>query len=93
MTDSNDKTPEAIKKHKVKYTHEMKGPLGAKIRQNEAEKLLNKGQERFDNSNRAAKYAKMEKEKIADKEHVREGTRGRLSKEHGQATKKKELER
>ena len=77
--DPKDKTPEAIKKHQQKKTHEMPGPMGSSIRQDMANRTVAKDQERF--GDRAAKYAKIEKAKIADKEHVREGARGRLSQE------------
>ncbi len=89
--DPKDKTPEAIKKHKVQKTFEMKGPGGSAIRQNEANKTVAKDQAQF-SGDRAAKYAKMEKEKIASKEHVRDGTKGRLSPEMKKAAKK-EIER
>jgi len=86
-----DKTPEAIKRHKVQQNFDMKGMGGPSIRQAEAEKVAAKDQERF-SGNRAAKHAKVEKEKIASKEHVKEGTRGRLSPEMNKEAKK-EFER
>lgn len=87
----NDKTPDAIKKHKPQKTFEMKGPMGSAIRSAEANKAVTKDRARF-NSDRAAKHAKMEKAKIASKEHVRDGERGRLSKEMNKSAKK-EMER
>ena len=88
----NDKTPEAIKKHKVQKNFDMKGPDGSAIRQAEAEKTVAKDQERF-SGDRAAKYAKMEKQSIASKENVREGTgKGRLSQEMNKNANK-EMER
>lgn len=84
-----DRTPEAIKKHKPQQTYEMKGPGGSSIRQAQAERTAAKDKERF-GGDRAAKHAKMEKAKIASKEHVREGTRGNLSKEMNQQTKGRE---
>lgn len=85
--DPKDKTPEAIKKHKVQKNFDMKGMGGPSIRQAEANKTVAKDQDSF-SGNRAAKYAKVEKAKIADKEHVREGTKGRLSPEMNKAANK-----
>lgn len=86
-----DKTPEAIKKHRPQQNFDMKGPGGSAIRKAEAEKLVAKDQERF-GGDRAAKYAKMEKDSIASKENVRDGTRGNLSQELNKEAKK-EFER
>ncbi|KPQ05937.1 MAG: hypothetical protein HLUCCA12_13205 [Rhodobacteraceae bacterium HLUCCA12] len=78
MTDRpDDKTPEAIKKHKVQQNFDMKGPLGSAVRQQETEKLVAKDQERF-GGDRAAKYAKMEKAAIISKEDVRNQNKGKL---------------
>lgn len=76
----NDKTPDAIKKHRPQQTLEMKGPMGSSIRQSMANQRASKDYERL-NSDRASKYANIEKQKIANKENVREGTRGKLSQE------------
>ena len=81
----NDKTPEAIKKHKLQQTHEMPGPDGSKIRKDMANQRVAKDQERF-GGDRAMRHAQAEKEKIANKEHVRDGTRGRLTKEMEKAS-------
>ncbi|MEP3280477.1 MAG: hypothetical protein ABJN26_14020 [Stappiaceae bacterium] len=83
----NERTPEAIKRHKPQQTFEMKGPGGASVRQAEAEKVAAKDKERF-GGDRAAKYANMEKKNIASKENVRDGTRGKLSQEMNKEAKK-----
>ena len=87
----DDKTPDAIKKHRPQQNFDMKGPGGSAIRQAEAEKRVAKDHERA-GGDRAAKYAKMEKSSIASKENVRDGTRGNLSKELNKEAKK-EVER
>lgn len=82
-----DKTPEAIKKHKVQQNFDMKGPVGSAVRQQEAEKLAAKDRERF-SGDRAAKHAKMERKSIASRDDVREQNRGRLSPEMNRAAEK-----
>ena len=89
--DKTDKTLEAIKRTKQQKVHNMKGPMGSAVSKDMANQTVAKDQERH-SGNRAAKYANVEKEKIASKEHVREGTRGRLSKEFGKQANK-EFER
>lgn len=76
----DDKTLEAIKRHKPTMTFEMKGPDGSKIRQDRANELVEKDKTQADR-NRAEKYAKFEKEKIATTKDMEQGTKGRLSKE------------
>lgn len=88
MTDDNDgKTPDAIKKHQPQQTFDMKGPGGSEIRKAEAGKRVSKEQERH-SGDRASKYASIEKNSIANKENVREGTRGILSKEYAKNSEK-----
>ena len=90
--EKDDKNLEAIKRTRPKQTLEMNTPGGRGLQKDMANKTVARDQARFDNSERAAKYAKLEKKDIANKEHVREGTRGRLSKEHGKSANK-EIER
>ena len=87
----DEKTLDAIKRHKPALTLEMKGSDAAAIRQSRANELIEKDKARHD-VNRAEKYAKVEKEKIATEKDMLAGTRGRLSKEFNkQHTKEKEL--
>ena len=79
--DLSDKTPDAIKKHRPRQTLEMNTPGGRTLQKDMANYVAAQDQERS-SGNRSEKYAKVEKESIAKKEHVLEGTRGRLSKEH-----------
>lgn len=89
---SDDKTPEAIKKHKSKLTFEMPGPGGSTVRQQEAEKLA--AQDQASNlGERAKKHANIERAKIASTADMERGTKGILSKEMKQATKDKKFER
>ena len=81
MADKSDpKIPTAIKNHQPKATLEMKTPGGSALRQANAEKQVHKDYAQ-NLRNRAEKYAKIEKAKIASKENVREGARSNLSKE------------
>ena len=73
--------PDSIRKHQPKATLEMKGPDGASIRKAQAETGLQKDWDKY-NSDRANKYAKMDKKPLVTKEDVREGKRGILSEEH-----------
>lgn len=77
--DPESRTPDAIKKHKTQKTFEMRGPGGSSIRKDMANQRVQKDQEKF-GGDRATKYVNMERQKIADKENVRDGDRGRLSK-------------
>lgn len=86
-----DKTPEAIQRHRPKQTYEMNTPGGRGLQRDMANHVVSKDQERF-GDDRAAKYANVEKENIANKNQVREGERGRLTKEH-QKSSGKENER
>lgn len=77
---SEDKIPQAIKNHQPKATLEMKTPGGSALRQANADKQVHKDYAQ-NLRNRADKYAKMEKAKIASRENVRDGAGGNLTKE------------
>ena len=85
--EKNEKKLEAVERTKPRQEYNMKGPGGSEIRKQEAHKAVARDQARY-NGDRAAKYAKIEKEKIANKEHVRHGTRGRLTKQYSKNTQK-----
>jgi len=76
--------PDSIRKHQPKATLEMKGPDGASIRKAQAEAGVKKDWDKY-NSDRALKYASMDKKPLVTKEDVREGKRGILSQEHQKA--------
>jgi len=87
-----NQTPEAIQKHKVQQTLEMPGPDGSKIRQMQAEKLIEKDHQ-AQNSDRASKYANLERASIASKSDIENGTKGILSKDMNKASKDRDLDR
>ena len=78
----DEKKLEAIEKTKPSQEHVMKTPGGASLRRDIANERVARDQERH-SGNRADKHSNAEKESIANKEQVREGTRGRLGKEFG----------
>lgn len=88
----DDKTPESIKRHKPIHTLEMRGPDGARIRQNEAADRVEK-ERQAQNGDRAAKYAKVEKASIAKTSDMEQGTKGLLKKEMTKAAKDKDFDR
>jgi hypothetical protein len=85
----SDRVPDAIKNHKPVKTHEMPGPAGAGLRKANAEKQVHQDFTKLRRENMAERV-KLEKSKIAEKEHVREGKRGRLGKEFNEPNKERE---
>lgn len=84
--DKESKTPKAIQKHKPEPTLEMNSAGGRSLQKANANRQVNQDYAQH-RRERAMKHAKKDKA-IASKENVREGTRGKLTKEF-----KKERER
>lgn len=82
-----DKGIESIKRHKPENAFDMKGLGGPGVRQ-EAAKAANAKDWEKTNSDRAEKYAKIEKKAIVDRDDVRNQNKGKLTPEFNKASEK-----